>query len=77
MFKVFKFIVDFWKELGWKEYLKTILITILAVAIAGGMFYAASFLFQINTALGIVGIVAVLLIMIGIQCLIMKKHGRG
>lgn len=77
MFNVFKFIVDFWKELGWKKYLEAILLTILAVAIAGGMFYAASFLFQINTTLGVVGIVAVLLIIIGIQCLIMKKNGRG
>jgi len=76
MKRFFKFLVGFFKGIGWKKFLRNLLICVATLGIIFTLFFLVGMLISAKPVLGIIVLVALILTIIGIQALIVKKYGR-
>ena len=74
MNKLFNFLFDYLKSLGWKKYLTILVVEILVIGVIFGLFLLASKLFEFGLLPGYIGIVVVLICLILAQYFIFKKR---
>lgn len=76
MRKLFGFLLDYFKGIGWKEFLKNFLICVLVLAVLFTLFFFVGVLISYKPVLGIIIGIILVAIIIGIQALIVEKNGR-